>query len=303
MPSAAGAVALAAFAGCAGVRTGGGTLPPALLRTPADETSPAAAGGYLAWTAGGRDGPVIVMKLGRVLLRHGNGPAVPVTPPGVLAASGGMDGRTLVVQLVRGGRSDLGLVDLRTRRLRPPPPGVDTRLWEWRGSIAGRWLLFGRVDFGARRYEVVLHDLRTGRERVLDSVGGHGAYAEPGQVDGRYAVWAGCPDNFCSIYRYDVRTGARIRISSPYGQVVYAPSVAPNGDVYYGLGPGPCGSDVTLERYRRGRAAVVLRLRTGFDFRFSSVARMGGRTRVLLDGVRCPRGFDVFAVDVGGGIR
>jgi hypothetical protein len=239
------------------------------------------------------------MKLGRVLLRHGAGPAVPVTPPGVLAASGGMDGRTLVVQLVRGGQSDLGLVDLRTRRLRSPSVGVNTQLWEWRGSVADRRLLFGRVDFGSQRYDIVLHDLRTGAERILDSVRGHAAYAEPGQVSGSYAVWAACPDNFCSIYRYDIRTGGRLRIPSAYGRVLYAPSVAANGDVYYGLGPGPCGSDVTLRRYRRGRAATVLRLPTGYDFRFSTVARIGGQTRVLLDGGRCPEGFDVFTVDPG----
>jgi len=173
---------------------------------------------------------------------------------------------------------------------------VNTRLWEWWGSISGRWLLFGR--WGLQRYDVVLSDLGTGRERILDSVRGHAPYAEPGQVDGRYAVWARCPDNLCSIYRYDIRTGLRIRISSPYGEVVYAPSVAANGDVYYGQGPGPCGSQVRFMRFRNGKETVVLRLRTGYDFRFSSVARTAGRTRVLLDGGRCGRGFDVFEVDV-----
>ncbi len=51
-------------------------------------------------------------------------------------------------------------------------------------------------------------------------------------------------------------------------------------------------------RFRNGKETVVLRLRTGYDFRFSSVARTAGRTRVLLDGGRCGRGFDVFEVDV-----
>jgi hypothetical protein len=293
-------LALVAVAGgCSTTQPTHGSVPEALVATKADETSPAAAGGYLAWTVGSKDGPVIVMKLGRVYVRRGSGPASPVTSPGVLAASGGMDGRTLVVQLVRGGQSDLALVDLRTGRLRAPRRGVNTRLWEWRGSISGRRLLFGRL--GLQRYDVVLEDLRTGREQILDSVQGHAPYAEPGQVNGRYAVWASCPDNACSIYRYDARTGARIRISSTYGSVVYAPSVAATGDVYYGHGPGPCGSEVKLMRYRSGRETVVLRLRTGYDFRFSSVARIAGRTRVLLDGGRCGRGFDVFEVDAGVG--
>jgi hypothetical protein len=172
-----------------------------------------------------RHGEEALAKLGRVLLRGGGGRPIVVTPANVLAASGGMDGQTLVVQLVRGGNSDRGLLDIDTRRLLSPPAGVDTRLWEWRGSVSGRWLLFGRVDFASQRYDIVLADLRTGRQRILDNVRGHGAYAEPGQVRGRYAVWAGCPDNFCSIYRYDIPTGTRIRISSPYGQGLYAPSV------------------------------------------------------------------------------
>ncbi len=100
--------------GCGASAPANGSVPQALVATKADETSPAAAGGYFAWTVGSKDGPVIVMKLGRVYVRHGSGPAYPVTPSDVLAASGGMDGRTLVVQLVRSGESDLALVDLRT---------------------------------------------------------------------------------------------------------------------------------------------------------------------------------------------
>jgi hypothetical protein len=64
---------------------------------------------------------------------------------------------------------------------------------------------------GTDTYQIVLADLATGRERTLDSVRGHGAYAEPGQLDGRYAFWAGCPDNFCTVYRYDVVKGTRLR--------------------------------------------------------------------------------------------
>jgi hypothetical protein len=119
-----------------------------------------------------------------------------------MAASGGMDGRTLVVQTIRAGRSDLEFYDLLARRLQLPPGGVNTPEWEWRGSISGRWLLLGRVDFGSGAYKIVLHDLRTGKERNLDTVRGHAAYAEPGEVNGPFVTWAGCPDNSCSIYRY-----------------------------------------------------------------------------------------------------
>jgi len=270
--------------------------PRAVIATSADETSPATNGVDVAWTRGSKDGPVIVMKLGAVFLRRDGRPAVRITPPGVLAASGGMDARTLVVQVIRRGGSDLELFDLKTSRFRAPPRGVNTRAWEWRGSISGHSLLFGRFN-GVNTYNVVLTDLRTGRTRILDTVQGHGAYAEPGQVNGRYAVWAGCPDNFCTVYRYDLGGGRRARVPGDYGHVAFAPAVTSDGVVYYGRGLRFCGSEVRLMRYRPGTAPrVVASLAPGFDFRFATT---DGR-RVLFDRVSCAHGnFDVYSVRVG----
>ena len=239
---------------------------------------------------------MIVMKLGTVFLRHGSEKPTRISPPGVPAASGGMDKSTLVVQVVRNGQSDLLLYDLKTHRLREPPHGINTRAWEWRGSISGSRLLFGRFN-GVDTYEIVLADLSTGRERILDSVRGHGAYAEPGQVNGRYAVWAGCPDNFCSIYRYDIRTGSRLRVPGDYRHVSYAPSVAASGDVYYGYALRGCGSAVQLRRFRPGAGLRVLRtLAAGYDFRFTNT---DGRS-VVFDRVSCSQdNFDIFAANAG----
>jgi hypothetical protein len=143
----------------------------------------------------------------------------------------------------------------------------------------------------------VLYNLKSDEMRVLDSVGGHGAYAEPGLLNGRYAVWAGCPDNFCTIYRYDIRTGTQKRIASNYGQVLFGPSVASNGDVYYGRGGRSCGSEVKLMRYRPGSGSRVVRsLPAGYDFRFTTTTQIGDRQRVFFDGGHCPRGFDIFAI-------
>jgi hypothetical protein len=207
-----------------------------------------------------------------------------------------MDEDTLVVQVVRNSQSDLLLYDLKTRRSREPPHGVNTRAWEWRGSVSGSRLLFGRFD-GVNEYDIVLADLSTGRERILDSVRGHGAYAEPGQVSGRYAVWAGCPDNFCSIYRYDIRTGSRLRVPGDYRHVAYAPSVDARGDVYYGYALRGCGSTVQLRRFRSGAKSRVLQtLPLGYDFRFTNT---DGR-RVVFDRVSCSHdNFDIFAADAG----
>jgi hypothetical protein len=205
-----------------------------------------------------------------------------------------MDARTLVVQVVRNRQADLLLFDLRTRRFHEPPRGGNTRAWEWHGSISGRSLLFGRFN-GVNGYDIVLTDLRTGREHILDSVRGHGAYAEPGQVNAGYAVWAGCPDNFCTVYRYNIRTRAVIRVPGDYKHVQYRSAVSANGDVYYGRGLYSCGGQVKLMRYRPGEPPIVLTtLPRGYDFRFMNT---DGR-RVLYDRGRCSGGgSDIYSVE------
>jgi hypothetical protein len=269
-----------------------------LVATRADETSPATNGRDVAWTQGSRDGPVIVMKLGTVMLQHGVSRPAAITAPGVLAASGGMDRRTLVVQVVRGGQSDLRLFDLASRRFRDPPRGVNTRAWEWRGSILGARLLFGRyrVAGNAGTYDVLLANLATGRIRMLDSVAGHVPYAEPGQIAGPYAVWSTCRDNLCFVYRYDARDARRIRIDGGYGDGAYAPSVTATGDVYYARGRYACGSDVEIVRYRAGERSVIARLPEGFDLRFTDT----DGSRLLYDRVNCTHGdFDIYSIRVG----
>lgn len=268
------------------------------MATNADETSPSGNGVDLAWTRGSATGPVIRMKLGAVFVRHGGGPARRVTPPGTLAASGGMDGRTLVVEVVREGNSDLELYDLRTHHARRPPPGVNTRTWEWQGSVSGRRLLFGRLRGRGNpyTYDVVLADLVTGRMRMLDSVGTHASAAAPGQVNGRWAVWV-CRESLCVVYRFDAETGVRVRIDGDAAHAAFAPSVAANGEVYYGREPPACGRDLQIVRRRPpGARHAVTTLPAGYDLDFTFVA---GK-RLLFDRVSCTHGnFDVYGVPIG----
>jgi hypothetical protein len=262
----------------------------AVVATPADESSPAAGPGWTAWTRGSTPGPVIVLALGRVMVgRAGGERARAVGPPGVLSAAGGGDARMLAIQQVRGGRSDLKLYDLASGKLRDPPPGVNTHEWEWRGEIYGRWLLFGRVDFGRSLYRVVLRDLVTGKERVLAAVSGHGAYAEPGQLSGRFAVWASCPDNACSLYRLRIGDRVPTRVAAKiYGRADYAVSVTRRGVVYYAEGGLGCGRQVRIMVASPGREPrTVAALPPGYDLRFTTAVDAGRATRILYDRVRC----------------
>src|SRR5215216_56802 len=74
-------------------------------------------------------------------------PAFKVNPRNTQAYAGGIDGTTLVYQLIRGNladRSDLRLYDLAARHLRPIPTGINTGQWECCGTISGGWLLYSR---------------------------------------------------------------------------------------------------------------------------------------------------------------
>ena len=292
---AAAAACVWGVAGCGGASQRGhiaSSVPPGRLVVggAADATSPAGSGDDLVWTRGGVNAPVIVLKLGTVELREGARRPVRISEPGVLSASGGMDRQNVVIQEVRSGQSDLRLYDLESHSLRRLPPGPNTRSWEWRGSISGRRLLFGRIDFGSKTYQIVLANLATGEEHILDSVSGHGAYAEPGQLAGRYAVWLGCPDNVCSIYRYDVRTGKKVRVTTraAYTTFYYAPSVTADGTVYYAEGARACGAHVSLVQFRPQRATRrIATLPPGYDLRFTSASPRPGGTRIVFDRVNC----------------
>jgi len=101
------------------------------------------------------------------------------------AQTGGLSGDRLALQVVARGDSKISIVALDDlRRIVPFVASVNTGLWEWRPSLSGGWLLFGRIDYARTRYEVLLADLRRGTVRTLDSVSGHAAYAVPGQNTG-----------------------------------------------------------------------------------------------------------------------
>jgi hypothetical protein len=270
----------------------GALAPVPVVATGADESSPSTNGTDLAWTKGSAKSPVVKLRLGTVYL---NGKAI--TGPGVRAASGGMDRQTLVVSLVRDNQADLVLYDVTRHTYSEPPEGVNTRDWEWRGAVSGRWLLFGRVSVAGNgsAYDIALADLATGETRVLDRVDTHAAYAEPGQIEGRYAVWSRCSENLCVVYRYDVLTRKRVRVDGDYRQAAVAPSVTPKGVVYYAKGRYTCGA-VHIVRWQAGHGrTTVATLPSGYDLRFTDT---DGKM-VFFDRVRCPdRGWDVYRVRV-----
>jgi hypothetical protein len=120
-----------------------------------------------------------------VIVRRGGEQPWRVNPRGTYAETGGIDGRTLVIQLIARNCSRLAEVDLPTRRLTVLPIADGPRAWLWRPTVSGRWILYGRIDYATRTYEIALTNRATGETRTLATVDGHAAYASPGQVNGR----------------------------------------------------------------------------------------------------------------------
>ena len=253
-----------------------------------DNSAPVAAEGWLAWMHSATPNPLPPASHTVVLVRRGAGPAWRANPRGTYAQTGGIDGRTLVIQLIRGGTSKLAEVDLRSRTLKMLPFDARTSAWLWRPSASGRRLLYGRIDYAVGSFGIVLADRFTGRARELAVVDGHAAYAAPGQINGRYAVWIGCPDNHCRAYRYDIVTGRRVAMPllGGYAYTQFGPSVARDGTVYYG-NMRACG-DVRLVRWRNSSARTILRFppRTAFVY---SYVEDGPKRAIYYDRVGCGR--------------
>ena len=123
---------------------------------------------------------------------------------------------------------------------------------------------------------------------MLDEVRGHAAYAAPGQVNGRYAVWIGCPDNSCRVHRYDIRSRRETLIPTigGYEYWQFGPSVTDDGTVFLGTGRG-C-ADVRLLRWRDGQVATVRRFPSGTAFQYSFAQGVKPAT-VYYDQVGCDR--------------
>jgi hypothetical protein len=256
----------------------------AVLHTRAGEFQPARSARFLAWE---RNTPA---RPGHydVFVRSRPGRRIKVNSPGTMGANGGIDGRRLVYQQWRKGDSDIRIFDLRRRKRGYPPRGVNTPRWEYWPSISGRWILFGRrLPGGARR--VILYDRRSRRVRTLARTSGPRQFAAPGQVSGRWAVWWKCtPATGCNVFRYDIRSKRRLRAPNP-GRYQRAPSVTPQGTVYFVRSGDRCGRSAKIMRYFPGaRPKVLVELREGVTSS-DTYAHSGrrGPTRLFYERNRC----------------
>jgi hypothetical protein len=251
------------------------------------EALPSADGdaGYLAWSQNSAAKP----KHYDAFVSLSGAPKVTVNATGTSGYNGGIDGTTLVYQQVKRGQSDLRLFDLATQQ-RSIPAGVNTPQWEWRPSISGQWLMFGRENLRTRpvKTRVLLYNTATSQTITLVDTAG---VSEPGQLNGDYAVYTHCGRVTCNVFRYQISTGQRVKMPNALSRrVQYAPSVSAAGTVYYASSRFTCGKDVRIRRFVVGDASASLMtlLPAGRDVHTTYADDMSdGTTRVLHDRASC----------------
>jgi hypothetical protein len=272
-----------------------------------NEVGPSAGGDWLAWSRS-RERGVSPYDL---FAQRATDPAFRVNRKGTQAYGGGIDGTRLLYQLIRGQfatESDLRLFDLQTRRLKPLPTGVNTKNWECCGTISGDWILFSRGRaYGTAPQLILLRNLVTGEQRVLDRLRNRNGLVSAGQVNGGYAVWARCdPYPQCVVFRYDLATASATALPTLPGKVAYSPSVNPYGTVYYLRSMRGCGKSVELiKQSLLGLPEVLTSLPQGRDvdvtYAYAVPPNPPGEvvtTQVYYDTVICRRQtWDIYRVD------
>jgi hypothetical protein len=296
------AIAFGAFAGCVLTAWAARSQLPQrpVLTTRLDEQNPAAGGGYIAWSRNSR----ARRRHFDAYVRQGRGRTIRLNARGTQGWIGGISGTTLVYQQAVRNRSDLKLFDLARRTRSNPPPGFNTRSWEWHPTVSGEWILFARSSEDADY--MILRSLATGRQLVLDTLTDTSgdAQLEPGQVNGNFAVWTKCVSRTeCIVFRYGLAQGTKTGFEAPRGKLHYGASVTAAGTVYLARSGRSCGNRVELWRYPLdGPPSLLLRFRRGQDFRFSYAVTLPQQretavTEVYYDRVRCARkSWDIYKV-------
>jgi hypothetical protein len=272
-------------------------LPLIPLRTsPAQEVVPAADGGHLTWSQFPRRGLAWVS----LYMQSPGGPRVRVNRSNTHGWSGGFDGDTFVYQEARGRQSNLQLYDVPTGVRSVPQSGVNTLSWEWRPTLSGDQLHFGRSLVNERIDQVLLRNLTTGGTLALDRIRWRNGFNFPGQVNGNYAVWARCTvsNRTCNVFMHDIAAVATTMIGNP-GRQQYAPSVTSDGTLYFARSRRGCGASVQLvRRPLGGPSKVIAALAPGRDVSsMYALENADASTTVLFGRIHCVTdGRDVLSV-------
>jgi hypothetical protein len=255
------------------------------------ELEPAAAPGYFAWSQNSNARPnhfdVFVKPHGASRIR--------VNPHHTTASiyGGAIDGTTLVFSQWRRGErnADLKFFDLLTHE-RSTPSGVNTRKSEEGASLSGDWVLFRRGTRSSITERIILRNLVTQEQRVLDVAAG--PYAQPANVAGNYAVWFRCYGvTRCRTFLYDIGAETATKLSNPNRRAQYAPAVTADGTVYLVEAKNAICRDVRSRVFRyplgQPRERILTMPHNRDPAIMSALVHGGGSTTLYFDRYNCRR--------------
>ena len=206
--------------------------------------------------------------------------------------SQGLDGNRAVLQHLRFANHALGsnleLWQLAPKKQIKLPGGINTKSWEWGGSLSGDWLLFQRGEFDARSKSVRLINLKTRQARVLITAKGRTTGLEPGDLNGDFATYTRCTKR-CRTYRYQLSTRQTKSLRPPSGTSDYAPAVLADGTLYFVRSRSGCGKGVQVMRLDPGKTTPV-RVSTvlsGHDVQKLDATLYGGTRIVVYERYSC----------------
>jgi hypothetical protein len=227
-----------------------------------------------------------------------NDPKVRLNPAGTASFFPAIDDSTVVYNVFKNDDSNLKMYDTETGERSSPPDGVNTNRFEEEQSVSGDWLLFTRV--GHRRLRVVLFNLDTGEQRILENLRNKTHYLVTDQVNGDWATYEQCDADRdtlsnCQVYRYRISTRDVARMPNPDRQQ-YAGGVTKDGTVYLvstgGSDQWECGAGATLVRQPvSGSRQVIATLPDGIDtFNTFAFEESDGSVSLLFDRIECNTG-------------
>jgi hypothetical protein len=269
-----------------------------------NEFRPSASKGYLVWTANSLTHP----RHTNTYLRPLGEPTIRLNPPGTQSVDASIDGTTAVYQEIgKSGDADLVLFDAVSQYRSPVPDGVNTRNWESAPTLSGDWLLFTRSNFNRvrpadARVRVILFNMSTKDQVVLQTLAQETNYLVSDQASGDYATFESCTYDAgtgrysdCNVFRYEISTKELTEIENP-GLQQYAAGVTDDGTLYLVRSGGSrywhCGTHARIVRYPEGGPGVVIaRLNAPRDaLNTFAIEETDGSTSLYFGRLNCDRG-------------
>jgi hypothetical protein len=252
-----------------------------VLATSKDEKTPAVANGILGWTViDSRGAPHAIVRLNGHRAKR-------IGPPTAQTWLGGVDGTSVVLQLVNGASSEIRAYNATSGARMTLPAAVASTRWEYAPTISGGRVWFLRA--GSSRTDGLLVTISTGRVHKVVSMLGTAGTLQAGQLSQGFIAYGACGHGRCTMKRYALATKTTLGVPRQSGRFDVAPGVASDGTVYFWRSRASCGASVHLMRWRPGAAPVaVLALPAGIDAGKTFVYRAGdGLARVYYERYHC----------------